>query len=102
MKYCVDIDGTVCTNTYGKYDQAEPLYEVIAKVNALYDEGHDIIFFTARGTTTGKDWRDLTEKQFNQWGVKYHKIIFGKPEANIFIDDKAIAIGDFMAGKKVL
>jgi carbamoyl-phosphate synthase large subunit len=99
MKYCFDIDGTICTNTFGKYDDAEPFEPMIAKVNALYEQGHSIIFFTARGTTTGKDWRALTEKQLNQWGVKYHKVIFGKPEADIFIDDRGISNIDFLAGK---
>ena len=101
MKYCVDIDGTICTNTNGKYEQAEPLLEVIAKVNALYDDGHEIIYFTARGTTTGVNWSELTQKQFRQWGVKYHQIIFGKPEAQIFIDDKGISASDFMSGREV-
>lgn len=102
MKYCVDIDGTICNNTFGKYEQAEPWAEAIAKVNALYDEGHQIIFFTARGSTTQIDWRPLTEKQLKEWGVKYHKLILGKPEADIFIDDRAISANDFMAGKKTL
>ena len=102
MKYCIDIDGTICTNTCGKYEEAEPIPEAIAKVNALYDEGHSIILFTARGTTTQIDWRATTEKQLNQWKVKYHKLIFGKPEADIFIDDRAISAVDFMAGKKTL
>jgi hypothetical protein len=102
MKYCVDIDGTICTNTYGKYEQAEPWPEAIAKVNALYDAGHSVVFFTARGSTTGMDWREVTEKQLKEWGVKYHKVIFGKPEADIFIDDRAISAIDFMSGKKTL
>ena len=25
MKYVFDIDGTICTNTYGDYDDAQPL-----------------------------------------------------------------------------
>ena len=53
--YCFDIDGTICTNTDGDYEQAVPFKEVIKKINSLYDMGYKIIFFTARGTTTGID-----------------------------------------------
>lgn len=89
MIYCFDIDGTLCTITDGEYAQAEPLIDRIAIVNALYDAGHKIKLFTARGSTTGIDWRDLTESQMKMWGVRYHQLILGKPEADIFIDDKA-------------
>ena len=91
MTYCFDIDGTICSNTNGNYDQAHPIYERIKVINKLYDEGNDIIFFTARGTTTNIDWKELTEKQLKDWNVNFHKLIFGKPNADIFIDDKGIS-----------
>ena len=91
MTYCFDIDGTICSNTNGNYDQAQPIYERIKVINKLYDEGNEIIFFTARGTTTKIDWKELTEKQLKDWNVKFHKLIFGKPYSNIFIDDKGIS-----------
>ncbi|MFC2059495.1 HAD hydrolase family protein [Chloroflexota bacterium] len=88
--YCFDIDGTICTNTDGDYEQAVPFAEEIEKINRLYDKGHRIIFFTGRGSTTGIDWTDLTKKQLKSWQVKYHELIMGKPYADIYIDDKAI------------
>ena len=91
MTYCFDIDGTICSNTNGNYDQAQPIYERIKVINKLYDEGNEIIFFTARGTTTKIDWKELTEKQLKDWNVNFHKLIFGKPNADIFIDDKGIS-----------
>ena len=72
MKYYVDIDGIICTNTYGKYEEAFPIKENIKKINKLYEDDHTIILWTARGTTTKMNWRDLTEKQMKTWGVKYH------------------------------
>jgi hypothetical protein len=87
--YCFDIDGTLCTITDGDYSRAEPYSDRITTLNALYDAGHVIKLFTARGSTTGIDWRDLTEQQMKEWGVRYHELILGKPEADIFIDDKA-------------
>lgn len=88
MTYCFDIDGTICSNTNGQYHQAQPIYERIKLINKLYDEGNEIIFFTARGTTTKIDWKELTEKQLKEWNVNFHRLIFGKPDADIFIDDK--------------
>jgi len=93
--YCFDIDGTICTNTDGDYEQATPFREVIEKINHLYDMGHKIIFFTARGSTTGIDWRDFTEKQLEGWRVKYHELIMGKPHADLYIDDKSVQSREF-------
>jgi hypothetical protein len=89
MIYCFDIDGTLCTITNGAYEQAEPFLNRIAVVNSLFKAGHRIKLFTARGSTTGIDWRVTTERQLAIWNVHYHELIMGKPEADIFIDDKA-------------
>jgi histidinol phosphatase-like enzyme len=93
--YCFDIDGTICVNTDGAYESAEPMPERIEKVNNLYDLGHQVILFTARGSQTGIDWSDVTKEQLRNWGVKYHQLLFGKPHADIFIDDKAINDNDW-------
>ena len=91
MNYCFDVDGTICTNTNGDYEKAQPLTKRIKIVNDLFNEGHQIIIFTARGSTTKFDWTHITKQQLKDWGVNYHKLIFGKPEADVFIDDKAIS-----------
>jgi hypothetical protein len=88
--YCFDIDGTLCTNTEGAYETAKPFRDVIRFVNKLYAAKHRIILFTARGSTTGINWSKLTRAQMKRWGVKYHELLFGKPTADIYIDDKAI------------
>ena len=49
MTYVFDIDGTICTKTTGDYSEALPLQERIDKINQLHEEGHKIIFLTARG-----------------------------------------------------
>ncbi|MDC0076721.1 hypothetical protein OAJ33_00560 [Acidimicrobiaceae bacterium] len=91
MNYCFDIDGTICTNTNGDYEKAEPFVDRINLVNKLYIEDHKIILFTARGSTTNLDWTELTKQQLKDWGVKYNELIFGKPDADIFVDDKGIS-----------
>lgn len=90
MIYFFDIDGVVCTwEKDGEYQNALPYPDRIAYINKLARK-HDIIFFTSRGTLTGKDWREVTEKQFKEWKLKYDDIIFQKPYYDVYIDDKAI------------
>ena len=33
-------------------------------------------------------------KQLKKWDVKYHKLIFGKPSFDLYIDDKALFFKD--------
>ena len=95
--YCFDIDGTICITPESNYEESKPIHERIKIVNKLFKEGHEINFFTARGAATGQDWRDLTESQLKQWGVMYHKLIMGKPHADVFIDDKAVSDSSFFS-----
>lgn len=91
ITYCFDLDGTLCTNTNGDYMNALPLLDRIERVNALYNEGNTILIDTARGSTTGIDWKEKTREQLLNWGVKFHKLRVGKKlEADVFIDDKGI------------
>ena len=62
MKYCFDIDGTLCT-TNCHYKDAKPFTNVIDKVNKLYEDGHEITLFTSRGSGSGTDWFEFTKKQ---------------------------------------
>jgi hypothetical protein len=98
--YFVDIDKTICETSPESglnYENAVPMPERISIINQLYDEGHTIVYWTARGTKTGLDWRPVTEKQFEQWGVKYTDLRFGKPVYDLFIDDKNINSDIFFA-----
>ena len=90
MIYYVDVDGTICTKTDGNYRDARPMWDRIAKINKLYDDGHQIIYWTARGGNSGIDWTDVTHSQLASWGCKYDKIMLGKPSYDLWIDDKAI------------
>jgi len=91
MTYCFDLDGTLCTNTEGEYNKAEPFLDRISVVNNLYDLGNTILIDTARGSTTKIDWYELTEKQLKEWGVKYSELRVGvKLNFDILVDDKCI------------
>lgn len=87
---CFDLDGTLCSNTFGAYESAEPLPWAIARVNALALAGHRIVILTARGSASGIDWSDRTRTQLQRWGVHYDELVFGKPSADVYIDDRAL------------
>ncbi|MBN1565644.1 MAG: hypothetical protein JXA10_17495 [Anaerolineae bacterium] len=85
------MDGVIATLApISAYDQAGPQEAMIALINRLYEQGHRIILFTARGSATGMDWSEVTRTQMQAWGVKYHELLFGKPAADYYIDDKLI------------
>lgn len=97
MNYFIDIDDTIFELINKKdYTSAVAIPEAIEKVNSLYDEGHTIVLWTARGTVTGRDHRALTEEQLSYFGVKYHELRFGKPAFDVFIDDKAINVREWL------
>ena len=89
MVIYIDLDETIC-NSPDKpdYTTSTPIIENISKANKLYDDGNTIIYWTARGTVTGMDWKTTTLNQFKEWGVKFHDLKFGKPYYDLFIDDK--------------
>jgi len=94
----VDIDDTICwniniggTGSIPEYSEARPYPERIKKINGLFDNGHEIVYWTARGTRTGINWFKLTEEQLDRWGCKYTELRMGKPAYDLFIDDKNIS-----------
>jgi len=85
----VDIDETICNTRRDRdYSKSTPIDEHIQKINKLYDEGHHVVYWTARGSGSGIDWKDLTEKQLSAWGVKHHELRLGKPSYDLLICDK--------------
>ena len=90
----VDIDGTICTQIRPKpdYPKHKPHKERIEAMNKLYDEGHTIVYWTARGSKTQINWYNLTKKQLDSWGAKYHELKVDKPYYDLFIDDRTIPI----------
>jgi hypothetical protein len=91
MVYYVDIDETICYYE-GKreYPRALPKLDRIERMNKLFKEGNTVVYWTARGGTTGIDWTELTTKQLEEWGVKYDELRMWKPHYDLFICDKAI------------
>ena len=99
MIYMVDIDQTICVTPRegGKqrYDLSTPTKHRIEEINKLYDQGHTVIYWTARGSGSGIDWTELTNKQLNEWGCKFHEVRLRQPSYDVWIDDKAFSDTEF-------
>ncbi len=94
-RFVIDIDGVIASIvSSGEYSEALPLIDNISAVNGLHAKGHQIVLFTARGYVTKRDWKQITEVQLQRWSVRYHELHFGKPNADIYVDDKFISISD--------
>jgi hypothetical protein len=85
----VDIDGTICNTEGSDYENSTPIPENIAKINKLFDQGHRIVYWTARGQRTRQDYAGLTRRQLHDWGCKYSDVIMNhKPAYDLLICDK--------------
>lgn len=96
MRIFIDIDETIFHKSPDlDYTKAKPNYKVVLKVNELYNAGHEITLWTARGTRTKIDWTEVTKNQLKRCGILYKELKMGKPDFDIFIDDKAINSNNF-------
>jgi len=102
--FCFDLDGVICKNTKYKnsnlinYNKSKSITSAIRTINRLYDDGHIIVIYTARGMTRYKGNVSLIKKKLSKitinslksWKLKYHKLVFGKIYYDLIIDDKSI------------
>ena len=99
-----DIDDTISVHHNRDYPNAEPIQPVIDKINRLKEMGYCIKLYTARGQNSCKgDLRLIQERNepvLREWlrkhGVMYDELIFGKPLADWYIDDKAMSVETFL------
>jgi mannose-6-phosphate isomerase-like protein (cupin superfamily) len=93
-----DLDGCLCQQTEGDYENAQPIARAIGLVNRLYDCGHEITIHTSRymgrcGSNVARAYYEgfeFTQQQLRAWGVRYHLLVMGKPAADLVVDDRAL------------
>jgi capsule biosynthesis phosphatase len=100
VKIVIDLDGTICpikgpTESYG---DLLPLPGAAERIRQLRASGHYIIIQTARNMATrgsnvgavmkhvGKVTLDWLERH----GIEYDELYFGKPNADVYVDDRAL------------
>jgi hypothetical protein len=95
---CFDIDNVVCLTINNNYNKSIPYKKKINFINKLYEKNYYIKIFTSRFMGRNKEnikkaekqGYNFTKKQLKKWGLKYNKLIFGKPSYDLFVDDKAV------------
>ena len=67
---CFDLDGVICSNTKYKstnlinYKKSKSIPSAIKAINKLYDNGHTIVIYTARGMTRYNGNLSLIKKNY--------------------------------------
>lgn len=100
MRIAIDLDGTICPIKHGEASYAElvPLPGARERIAELKLAGHYIIIITARNMKTcesnvGRVMKNvgrLTLEWLDIHGIQYDEIFFGKPNAEVYIDDRAV------------
>lgn len=100
MRICIDLDGVICKLRLPdqSYADVEPVPGAIGKLRELKAAGHYLIICTARHMKTceGNVGRvvarqgAVTLEWLAKHGIEYDEIHFGKPHAQVYIDDNAL------------
>lgn len=105
LRICIDLDGTICTIKKPDETYADVKVQPGAKefIDSLKADGHTIIINTARnmqtqGHNVGKVLKNvgkITLDWLEENKIQYDEIFFGKPNADITIDDRVMKFEDW-------
>jgi capsule biosynthesis phosphatase len=100
MRIVIDLDGTICEikSPGGSYADLKALPGAAEKIAEMRAHGHYIIIQTARNMATcdsnvGKVMKNVglvTLEWLHKHAIQYDEIYFGKPNAHVYIDDRAL------------
>ena len=100
LRVCFDLDNTLVTypEVPGDYATVRPIVRNIALLRDLKARGAEVVIHTARrmkthGHNVGKVVRDVaaqTLATLAQLDIPYDELLFGKPFADLYVDDKAL------------
>jgi capsule biosynthesis phosphatase len=100
MRFCFDLDNTLVTHPLVKddYTTVNPIINNINFLRYIKKFGHTIIIYTARRMKThngnnGKIMADIGKITFDtleKFNIPFDEIYFGKPYADVYIDDLAL------------
>ncbi|BCN32549.1 acylneuraminate cytidylyltransferase family protein [Anaeromicropila herbilytica] len=96
-RFVFDIDGVIAQiQKDNDYALSAPNTAMIKVINQLYDMGNRIVLLTARGYVTKISWEETTKRQLEDWGLRYHELYFGKPNADYYVDDKMLDMNQLL------
>ena len=100
MRIVFDLDGVICElkKPSESYKEVKPKLDVIKLINNLHENGDHIIIYTGRHMRSCngdveeviKKVGKITKEWLKKWNVEYDELIFGKPYADMYIDDLGI------------
>ena len=100
MRIVIDLDGTICRikSPEQSYAEVAPIPGAKERLREMRKKGHYIVIQSARNMATcdsnvGKVMKNIgkvTLEWLEKNGMEYDEIYFGKPNAELYIDDRAI------------
>jgi capsule biosynthesis phosphatase len=107
MRICIDLDGVVCQlrQPGQQYSDLLPVPGAVEKLRALRAAGHYVIICTARHMKTcGGNVGQVVAREgavalqwLARYGIEYDEIHFGKPHADVYLDDNAVRFENWEA-----
>jgi capsule biosynthesis phosphatase len=107
MRIVIDLDGVICPikQPDESYTDLLPLPGAAEKIRTLRAAGHCIIIQTARHMKTCEGNVGLVVRKIGQitldWltrhGIEYDEIHFGKPNGQVYIDDRGLRFENWEA-----
>jgi capsule biosynthesis phosphatase len=106
MRISIDLDGTICPvkRPEQNYSDLEPLPHAADRIRELRKAGHYIVIQTARNMATcqsnlGRVLKNvglITLEWLEKYGIEYDEIYFGKPNAEVYLDDRAVRFSSWI------
>jgi capsule biosynthesis phosphatase len=100
LRICFDLDNTLVTYPVvpNDYSTVRPIHAMIDVARKAKAEGHTVIIYTARRMETHKhngaaalaDIGRVTFATLDKFNIPCDEIVFGKPIAHIYVDDRAV------------
>lgn len=92
MKIAFDIDNTVTTQGTPELDYRDAIVipEMLELVNELYEQGHEIYFFTARHFK----YFEYTQRYLISAGFKFTGLVMNKISCDLYVDDRGFRFSD--------
>lgn len=105
LRICIDLDGTICELRKNNETYMDVLPKKGAKemIENFKSRGYDIVIYTARNMKTQdhnigkvvKNIGKITLDWLENHKIYYDEIFFGKPNADLIIDDRAFRFSNW-------
>lgn len=95
MILAIDFDNTIhdIKQPLSGRKMGGPMPQALEALETLYDSGHQVIVHTCMATSKGG--KQAVEDWLDYYGVEYHSVTATKPQADYYVDDKAITHTDW-------